>query len=339
MRFLFALFLLCSCAAALASPPSKSSTCTMPVGLMVNSVTTNTASFSWQGNAEHLSYTLYYRRAGLANWNGASPTTDTAQTIGGLEPGTVYEAYVMAQCSSGAAPSPAITFSTASFWNENDYGDFYSGSYTSRVGIGTAIPMTRLHLIGGFLAEGNGGGTPAQGPGTRLMWVPNRAALRAGSVSGPLWDADSIGVGSLALGTDAAATDSHSVAIGHNVRATASNSMAFGFGGKDSTNQPVAGVNDEAGSISFFAGGKDPVMKISKGVTPPGPKGPFNPPFEGPPTIGNCDEKYANRNRVETWGDLQVHGYLKLSRRNHPGSSFVFSGASPAGQGLGARSS
>jgi len=127
----------------------------MTVGLTANSVTTTTASLSWRSDTNHVSYALQYRKAGTASWQSATPTTDTSQTLTQLEAGTVYEAYILANCSSGSVPCLSITFSTASFWQENDYGDFYTGSSSARVGIGTTAPVTQLHVKGGLLLEGN----------------------------------------------------------------------------------------------------------------------------------------------------------------------------------------
>lgn len=113
-----------------------------------------------------------------------------------------------------------------------------SGSITAPVVIqNPSAPDVRL----GFDAEGNllANGTwddanpptlPVSGGGTRMMWIPKRAALRAGylvasddpvsdldpSIVQPTqWDEANIGYGSIAVGT--------------NVRASASNSTAFGL--------------------------------------------------------------------------------------------------------------
>ena len=210
----------------------------------------------------------------------------------------------MAQCSSGTVPAPSITFVTASFWRENDFGDFYSGAVGSRVGIGTAVPATRLHVVGGLLADGPVGSVPVQGAGTRLMWVPNRAALRAGIVSGSHWNTDSVGWASVALGEDVAATDSHAVAMGQGVRATAPGSMAFGSGGRDSLGNSVSGVNNEPNSLAFFAGHDFPVMVISKKIG--------DPPV--PPIRRRCDKwPYTRYN-----SDVEINGDLHLRRRNTP---------------------
>jgi hypothetical protein len=63
-----------------------------------------------------------------------------------------------------------------------------------RVTEDSAVVSTQLNVInGGFLVEGDNGITRASGPGVRMMWVPSRAAFRAGMVDGAQWNHDSIG--------------------------------------------------------------------------------------------------------------------------------------------------
>lgn len=85
--------------------------------------------------------------------------------------------------------------------------------------------------------------TPASGPGARMMWVPERAALRAGVVDGTQWDGSWIGrystafgrntrasgEGSLAVGLNSVADGVQSVAIGENSIASGAASFALGF--------------------------------------------------------------------------------------------------------------
>ena len=74
-------------------------------------------------------------------------------------------------------------------------------------------------LMGGLYAGGTFVGTSApmrvEGPGTRMLWVPERAAFRAGHATGFEWDAANIGL--------------YSVAFGHGSRASAENSVAMGL--------------------------------------------------------------------------------------------------------------
>jgi hypothetical protein len=88
---------------------------------------------------------------------------------------------------------------------------------TGPVGIGTVTPAsgTLLHIDGGgLLMTGTIGSTPIAGGGTRLMWIPAKAAFRAGSVSSIEWDDASIGLNSFALGSNNTASGSSSSVFG-----------------------------------------------------------------------------------------------------------------------------
>lgn len=86
-------------------------------------------------------------------------------------------------------------------------------------------------LFGGtYDGDADGDNIPAEGAGTRMMWYPNKAAFRAGSISGTQWDAANIG--------------EYSVAIGQDVRASAANATAFG-------------LRSTAAQVTSFAAGED----------------------------------------------------------------------------------
>src|SRR6188768_1631888 len=100
---------------------------------------------------------------------------------------------------------------------------FLIAAHAQNVGIGTITPLARLHVTDSavlFSAAGNIPGTPGlpplQGPGRRMMWYPDKAALRAGYVSNTNWDNALIGNYSIALGNDNMAAGSSSVALGVN---------------------------------------------------------------------------------------------------------------------------
>ena len=86
-------------------------------------------------------------------------------------------------------------------------------------------PTTNGFDVTGTLSTGT---IPVSGPGTRLMWYPGKAALRAGTVSGDMWDDAKIGVSSIALGQHTVASGPASLALVSNSRATAANSAAIG---------------------------------------------------------------------------------------------------------------
>jgi len=57
-------------------------------------------------------------------------------------------------------------------------------------------------------------GFSVSGPGTRLMWLPPKAAFRAGGITGSEWDLGNIGYYSVAMGFNATASGSSSTAMG-----------------------------------------------------------------------------------------------------------------------------
>lgn len=99
------------------------------------------------------------------------------------------------------------------------------------VGIGTTSPAAKLHLFdGSLLLSGTNGATPASGAGTRMMWIPAKNAIRAGSVSGTKWDDSNIGQNSIAFGIDSQASG-HASAIGGGTSNTTSATHTYVGGG------------------------------------------------------------------------------------------------------------
>lgn len=103
-------------------------------------------------------------------------------------------------------------------------------------------PSALLHTIG--LASGDGnvlftgeyktiiaeqGDPPVSGPGTRMMWYPDKAAFRAGRVNSTQWDKASIGNYSFAAGLSTTASGAQSVALGDNNIASGDFSVALGY--------------------------------------------------------------------------------------------------------------
>ncbi len=97
------------------------------------------------------------------------------------------------------------------------------------VGIGTTSPLAKLHMnSGSLLIDGTTGSTPISGAGTRMMWIPAKAAFRAGIVSSTEWDDANIGNMSIAMGAGAKASGDLSTALGYLATATSSMSTAIG---------------------------------------------------------------------------------------------------------------
>jgi Head domain of trimeric autotransporter adhesin len=128
---------------------------------------------------------------------------------------------------------------------------------TGNVGINTSTPQAMLHVkdssvlfSGATNLPAISGNPPASGAGTRMMWYPDKAAFRAGSVfnefgnESTYWNKDSIGVysialglntkakgyGSIALGYKTIASGFASTALGDEATATSAGSTAFGYG-------------------------------------------------------------------------------------------------------------
>ncbi len=104
---------------------------------------------------------------------------------------------------------------------------------TVYVGIGTTTPSFKLTLEqdGGILAKGtfgSGATLSTAGAGTRFIWYPRKAALRAGRVTGTAWNDINIGNYSTAMGLDTTASNAHSMAFGDRTTANAATAVAFG---------------------------------------------------------------------------------------------------------------
>ena len=111
----------------------------------------------------------------------------------------------------------------------------YLATTNGNVGIGTESPFGKLHVQdGAILFNGTTGSTPVSGAGTRMMWIPDKAAFRAGKVEGVEWDDSNIGIGSIALGGNSptyagpTASGDYSTAIGPLTIASGSRSTAIG---------------------------------------------------------------------------------------------------------------
>ncbi|MFA4906457.1 MAG: hypothetical protein WC645_08150, partial [Candidatus Margulisiibacteriota bacterium] len=98
------------------------------------------------------------------------------------------------------------------------------------VGIATSSPAASGLTVarGAVLFDGSTGVTPISGAGTRLMWIPSKAAFRAGYVDGAQWDDASIGSYSTAMGAYTTASGYSSIALGNGATANGYSSTAMG---------------------------------------------------------------------------------------------------------------
>ncbi|MBK6365474.1 MAG: hypothetical protein IPF52_19140 [Saprospiraceae bacterium] len=105
----------------------------------------------------------------------------------------------------------------------------------SKVGINTSSPLAQLHVkdssavfTGLFPLPAMPGKPPVSGGGTRMMWYPDKAAFRVGTVINPKWDKDSVGIYSIAMGYDVIASAESATAIGRFSKASGFGSTAIG---------------------------------------------------------------------------------------------------------------
>ncbi len=111
---------------------------------------------------------------------------------------------------------------------------------------------------GSIYFPGTTGTTPTSGVGTRFMWIPSKAALRAGIItaSGTTWDDANIGAQSIAFGTNTKANGGQSTAFGTLTIASGSMSTAFGFGSSASGEASTSfGTSTSAMGINSVAAG------------------------------------------------------------------------------------
>ncbi|MCE7887452.1 MAG: hypothetical protein DYH13_08150 [Alphaproteobacteria bacterium PRO2] len=159
---------------------------------------------------------------------------------------------------------------------------------TGNVGFNVATPLADLHSAGNLLVTGTFGAgnvTPTSGAGTRMMFIPRKAAFRSGYAFGTEWNDASIGNYSfasgnfvMALGTSAAAfgqdseanatasfaagndtgvinTGTAGIAMGNEADVSGAYSMALGLGNAAGTKPRVSGTN----SFGIFMGDQQTV--------------------------------------------------------------------------------
>ncbi len=134
-------------------------------------------------------------------------------------------------------------------------------AHAQNVGIGTSNPIARLHVADSnvlFTGPNNVvnntlANPPVQGPGTRMMWYPQKAAFRAGLAFGNQWDKDSMGIISVALGNSTKAMGESSFASGAATTAYGDRSTAMG----ESTT--ASGIASFAAGTNSIAAGRNAI--------------------------------------------------------------------------------
>lgn len=114
--------------------------------------------------------------------------------------------------------------------SDGDPADVIYVDNNGDVGVGTIAPDAKLNVAGGaVLFSGSTGETPVSGPGTRFMWIPFKAAFRAGCAYASEWDDSNVGFYSAAMGYGTTASGDSSIAMGHYANASGDYSIAMGY--------------------------------------------------------------------------------------------------------------
>ncbi len=112
-------------------------------------------------------------------------------------------------------------------------------------------------LVTGTQGSGNTIDTEITGAGTRMFFNPNKAAFRAGYVSGSQWGNTSIGLYSVAMGSSTIASGDYSTAMGNGTQASGNFTIAMGngttAGGENST---AMGTDTDASGYAATAMGE-----------------------------------------------------------------------------------
>ncbi|MBT5855322.1 hypothetical protein HOH87_01645 [bacterium] len=143
------------------------------------------------------------------------------------------------------------------------------------VGIGGNVtPEEPLHTSGNVVMNGSifGNSLTVSGAGTRFMWYPKKAALRAGHIDSNEWDDVNIGFGSVAFGENTKASETASTVFGGD-RNTVTGEYSTIGGGSNNTVSGTGSVissgrhHSISGDFSVIAGGGTSLSSGSNTIT------------------------------------------------------------------------
>lgn len=132
----------------------------------------------------------------------------------------------------------------------NDAGTFAGDATFTFDKTNKLLQPQSILAVGTF---GSGWTEPNLGAGTRMMWYPRKAAIRAGNVSGTQWNNANIGDYSVAFGLNNKALSSSSFSVGQGNTAGGTYSATLGF--NNSTMSPNTAAFGTSNSINNTAAG------------------------------------------------------------------------------------
>ena len=83
-----------------------------PTNLKVTSITSTSATLSWDSSGSGISYAYQYQEAGASDWSAETTINTTSVSLNGLTPGTTYNFQVKVKSGSDESDWATITFTT-----------------------------------------------------------------------------------------------------------------------------------------------------------------------------------------------------------------------------------
>ncbi len=193
---------------------------------------------------------------------GTSTFATTTMASSSITQANISNLVVTGTCTGCSAGGGASLSASQTFTGSNIFSA--TSSFSAGLGVGTSTPVAKFTIKDGAILAigtlGEAGATPYEGPGVRLMWVPNKAAFRAGSVNNTQWDDTNIGNYSVAFGLNNKASGNTSAVFGTGNTASGGDSFAAGFNNIVSERGIAAGAsNSVSGNNGAAFGGSNSV--------------------------------------------------------------------------------
>lgn len=114
--------------------------CGTPAGLNSSSVTTSSATLSWNAVSNALSYIVEIKTSAASSWTPlATGITTTSANAGGLQPGTAYNWRVLATCADGNGAWATANFNTTAVACADPYESNNSRTAATAINTGTNV--------------------------------------------------------------------------------------------------------------------------------------------------------------------------------------------------------